>query len=201
MRRVFVLTALALALPLSAWGSGIDLVSKNGTISISSAGITSKGSQLVSFNGITAPAGHTLGSVSLSTGALMSGTLATGGTFSSAGSSFLVIGKGNFGQPKGVIFSGAFVGPIMWTLVSQQGQSLTLQLTGGIMGVLFNGRTVTGTTTQTIFTTKNQLAGGIAHIRQGMTQVAIPEPSTLGLLGTGLVGISGVMRRRLLLKI
>jgi len=201
MRRVLVLTMLSLALPLSLWGSGIDLTNQNGSISILTTGITSKGSQLNGFNGIMAPSGHALGSVSFSTGALMSGSIATGGTFSSMGSSFMVIGKGNFGQPKGVIFSGAFVGPIVWTLVSQQGQGLVFQLSGTIMGTLSNGKVVSGTTVQTIFTAQTQLAGGVAHIREGMTQVAIPEPSTLGLLGTGLLGISGVVRRKLALKI
>jgi len=197
MRRVVVLALLAMALPMAAFASGIDLVNKGGTISISSSGITSKGSQLVQFNGIVAPPGHSLGSVSFSTGALMSGSLATGGTFSSAGSSFVVMGKGNFGQPKGVIFNGAFTGNISWTLVSQSGQTLTFTLSGQIQGMDFNGRLVKGTTSQTIVTTVSQLAKGIGHIKGGTTNIAVPEPGTLGLLGTGLLAIGGVIRRRI----
>ena len=78
MRRVLVLALLALALPMAAWADGIDLVNLHGSISISSAGITSVGSQLHQFNGVVAPSGHTLGSVSFSTGALLSGSIAAG---------------------------------------------------------------------------------------------------------------------------
>src|SRR5271167_249149 len=109
MRRVVVLALLALALPIAAWADGITLTNEFGSISVTTAGITSTGSQLKSFNGIVAPPGKAMGSVSFSTGALASGSIATGGTFSATGSSFVVIGKGNYGEPKGTIFSGAFV--------------------------------------------------------------------------------------------
>ena len=196
MRRVLVLALLALALPMAAWADGIDLVNVHGSISISAAGITSVGSQLQSFNGIVADPGHTLGSVSFSTGALLTGTIHDGGTFSDAGSSFTVIGKGPKVPHKGTIFSGAFVGPVAWTLVSQVGQSLTYTLSGAIQGTLWNGHFVSGNTTQTIVPTNGQLAQGIGHIRVGDTGIMTPEPGTLGLLGTGLVAIAGMLRRK-----
>ncbi len=196
MRRVVVLALLAMTLPIAAWASGIDLTNQGGTIAISLSGITSKGSQLKSFNGIQAPPGKSLGKVDFSTGALTSGTISGGGTFSSVGSSFVVIGKGNYGQPKGVIFQGTFVGDISWTLVSQVGQTSTYSLTGDLAGQLYNGRMVTGTTTQTIITHPGQLAKGIGHINLGDTHLNTPEPGTLGLLGTGLLGIAGTFRRK-----
>ena len=197
MRRVLVLALLALALPMAAWASGIDLVNVHGSISISNAGITSVGSQLHQFNGIIADPGHTLGSVSFSTGALLSGSILTGGTFSDAGSSFVVIGKGPKVPHKGTIFSGAFVGPVSWTLTSQSGQSLTYTLSGDIAGTLYNGHFVTGHTDQTIVSTNGQITQGIGHIRVGHTGLgAAPEPGTLGLLGTGLVAIGGMLRRK-----
>jgi len=196
MRRVLVLALLALALPMAAWADGIDLVNRFGSISISASGITSVGSQLKQFNGVTATTGHSLGSVSFSTGALISGSIMSGGTFSDVGSSFVIIGKGNQTPHKGTIFSGAFVGPITWTLVSQSGQSLTFQLSGTIQGTLWNGHFVSGTTTQTIYSIPGQLARGIGHIRVGNTSILTPEPGTLGLLGTGLVAIAGMLRRK-----
>jgi hypothetical protein len=185
-----------MTLPIAAWAGGIDLTNQGGTISISLSGITSKGSQLKSFNGIQAPPGKSLGSVSFSTGALTSGTITGGGIFSSVGSSFVVIGKGNYGEPKGVIFSGTFVGDVHWTLVSQVGQTSTYTLTGNLAGQLYNGRMVTGSTTQTIITHPGQLAKGIGHINLGNTHLNTPEPGTLGLLGTGLLGIAGTFRRK-----
>jgi hypothetical protein len=199
MRRFLILALLSVTLPVAAWADGIDLINHFGTITISNAGITSKGSQLSQFNGLNS--GHSMGSVSFSTGALISGSIQTGGIFSSAGSSFKVIGIGNGGQPKGVIFSGAFVGPITWTLVSQTGQRLTFQLTGGLAGTNGNGNTVSGTTTQTFHTTVAQLQKGIVHITSGHTQLtAAPEPGTLGLLGLGLLGIGREVRRKMLVS-
>jgi hypothetical protein len=198
MKAVLLLIALALALPLAAFADGIVLTNQNGSITISNAGISSFGSQLKSFNGIVAPAGHSMGSVRFSTGALISGSLAAGGTFSSTGSSFVVIGNGNYGQPKGTIFSGSFVGPIIWTLTSPPGaKNLTFTLSGTIQGMLYDGRTVTGTTVQNIYTTNGQLAQGIGHIKVGSTPLAIPEPGTLSMFGVGLVALGGMFRRKL----
>ncbi len=188
MKAALLLIVLALALPLTAFADGIVLTNQNGSISISTAGISSFGSQLKSFNGVVAPPGHSLGSVRFSTGALISGSIAAGGTFSSTGSSFVVIGRGNYGQPKGTIFNGSFVGPIMWTLTSPPGaKNLTFTLSGTIQGMLYDGRMVSGTTVQNIYTINGQLAQGIGHIKVGSTPLAVPEPSTLGMFGVGLV--------------
>jgi hypothetical protein len=205
MRRVVVLALLALALPMAAWANGISITNKFGNISISAAGISSVQSQLKSFGSIASTPNHSLGSVSFSTGAcltgcstadLISGTAGT--TFSSVGSSFIIKGNGTQGIYHGTIFTGSFVGPITWTLVSKVGQTYTYDLHGDFTGMLYNGRMVTGSTDQTIVSVPGQIALGIGHIRMGNTHLVVPEPGTLGLLGTGLVGIAGAFRRKFL---
>jgi len=196
MKTALILIALALALPLTAFADGISLTNQFGSIAISNAGITSTQSELKSFNGIVASEGHSLGSVSFSTGALISGSISAGGTFSSVGSTLVVTGNGNQGVPKGAIFTGAFTGPIAWTLVSQHGAGLTYTLSGTISGMLYTGRMASGTITETIFSSTQQLSRGIGHIRAGTTGLATPEPSTLSMLGAGLAAVAGLFKRK-----
>jgi hypothetical protein len=205
MRRVVVVALLALALPIAAWANGLNLVNRNGTITLSNAGIVSSNSHLIQFNNIVAPKGHGLGFVSFATGAMTSGSIFGGGTFSDVGSSFLVTGTGGFkGVPKGPIFNGAFVGPILWTLMSDTGKGCPtapcmyqFQLSGNLQGQLFTGHTVNAKTTQNITVFYGEwVRAGDGHMHTGNTSIA-PEPGTLALLGTGLVGVATMVRRKL----
>jgi hypothetical protein len=189
-------------MPIAASATGIDLTNQFGSISISAAGISSIQSQLKKYGTIVANPGQALGRVNFTTGVCLTncGDLTAGNsTFSDVGSSFTVTGNGNNGIYHGTIFSGSFVGPITWTLTSPPGaQNLTYTLTGTIQGMLYNGHLVTGTTTQYIYSVAGQLRAGVGHIRMGDTNLVVPEPGTLGLLGTGLLGIAGVFRRKFL---
>jgi hypothetical protein len=161
MRRVaLVFAILALLIPMAAWADTIDLTNQGGTVTFMNtpAGIeiVSKGSELTGYNGIQAPKGHALGSISFSTGAFQGSSIWQNGTFSSVGSSFDVTGVGNYGQPKGVIFAGSFIGPIEWTVVSHNHANYIFDLSGEIEGTLYNGRTVSGTTVQTIYAYTDQ---------------------------------------------
>ena len=200
MRRVVVLAILALmVVSTAAWADTITIVNKGGLLSITNAGIVSTSSHLHQFNNIIAPPGGGLGFVNFATGALVSGSLQAGGVFSSAGSSFVVRSTSNkLPCHNCIIFNGTFTGDITWTLVSQQGAKSEYQLTGALTGQLWNGRTVTGTTTQTVITYNGQFQKGIGHLTIGNTSFGTPEPSSLALLGTGLVGIGGFVRRKLI---
>jgi PEP-CTERM motif len=208
MKRVtIILGLLLLLLPIAAWADAVDLTNQSGTITYTDAGVVSTGSQLVSFAGITAPKGSALGSVSFTTGAFTGSSLWQNGTFSSTGSTFDITGQGKWlagvlGAPaksKVALFTGSFVGPISWTVVSAVHANYVFNLSGTIAGALWTGQTVTGTTTQTIYSYTDQWPTdhkGVIHV--GNSQLAVPEPGTLSLLGTGLLTIAGTMRRKLL---
>ncbi|MGA2967045.1 MAG: PEP-CTERM sorting domain-containing protein, partial [Terriglobales bacterium] len=57
---------------------------------------------------------------------------------------------------------------------------------------------VTGTTSQTILIYKNQwYRDQTGDIVLGGTHLNTPEPSTLGLLGSGLIAVAGILRRKI----
>lgn len=199
-KALFFALFFALGSTVAAWANGIDFTNKGGNVLITTdSGLDVTLGRLHSWNGIVAPPGHALGSVQFSTGALTSGSLAAGGTFSSVGSSFIVNGTSNLLPHHGIIFNGAFTGTIDWTFLGKQNGRLVYELTGTILGTLFNGRTVSGTTTQEFWTTKAQLAQGIIHGMTGTTNLnTAPEPGTLSLLGSGLLGLAFFLRRKIM---
>jgi hypothetical protein len=209
MRRVVVLTLLALALPIVASAGTLDIVNEFGSASVTNAGIVvgaTHYSHLMQFGSNTS---GNLGKVTFSTGALTSGSIAAGATFA-AGGSFVVSGVGSWAKTLTgasscgsgcTLFTGSFVGPVTWTLVSSSGGpkgGSVYMLSGMVTGTLWDGRVVSGMTQQTFFATNAQFTLGVGHIKSGDTQFPVPEPGTLGLLGTGLVGIAGMFRRKLI---
>jgi hypothetical protein len=97
------------------------------------------------------------------------------------------------------LFTGSFVGPISWTMVSHTGKfAYVFTLSGDLYGMMYTGHDVTGNTTQTIVAYQNQwYKDGKGGIRLGNEHFNTPEPGTLVLFGAGLIALAGTVRRKL----
>jgi hypothetical protein len=203
VKKVLLLAVLALALPLAAFASsgGVDVTNAGGTLSGSNSGLSLNGSTVIAVNGLYGGGldlGSDLGTLTFSTGALISGSLQTGGTFAGGGS-FTIVGNGTNGVPNGVIFSGTFSGPVTWTMVPLANSTNNYVLSGAVSGTLGNGYATNGATSQLTvnINTGKGFFNGSAKISSGDTNIVVPEPGTLSLFGTGLIGLAGVIRRKL----
>ena len=201
INKLVFLTVLTLVLPLAAFaGSSVDFTNSGGNLTGTSSGLTLTGSALVAVDGLGGGliTGNNLGSVSFSTGILSSGTLQMGGTFA-AGGSFSITGNGTDGIPTGVIFNGTFTGPVTWTLVTLANGTHNYTLTGSLSGAWYTGGSVSGVTVQLTINTGKGYFNGQNTISSGDTNftTTVPEPGSLGLMGTGLIGVASIVRRKL----
>ena len=142
-----------------------------------------------------------LGTITLTTGALASGTMLTGGTFAANSGMF------NVAYTNGVSFSGSF-SISSWTSLG----SNTYAFSGTVMNgtLTINGTTYVIATATTINLTTTGVAPVITKTGTTITKIAfkdnqgttnfmapVPEPGTLSLFGGGLIAIGMLARKKL----
>jgi len=110
-----------------------------------------------------------------------------------AGGAFAIMANGTNRVPNGVIFRGKFSSPAMWIMETFADGTRNYILNGALAG---NGQV--GATAQLTMNPGTGFFTGSAGLGSGDTSITMThlEPGMLSLLGTGLLGLAGFIRRR-----
>lgn len=216
LRRVVLLAALALlVMPTAALADGIDFGVFGGALNLTgSLELTNSpgGSILGSVGRIPSGSGPAdfgnFGTMLFTTGAFVSST-ATSATFG-AGGSLVINSNATYQTATGiapqVLFNGGFSGPTTLALVGQNNQGLDIfQLSGLVSGNVaaalyaYMGLPNVNPADGFILTlvVQTNAEGGLSISSGDINVSSVPEPGTLALFGTGLLGLAGLVRRRL----
>lgn len=213
--RLLVVAVLAVLVPAVAHANGCSFQDTPSCVAIvntdgnaggnATTGMTLTGSSVASIKGSMPSGDHA--SLSFRTGALTSGTLAGGGMFAGGGSIAITGTYG--GITGGTIFSGTFSGPVSWVFngVNSLGQYQYV-LTGDVSGTwdVHGSSATSGSIVQIDFTSTTPFTGKAGQLSDtgGITQLfglppgaVVPEPSSLSLVGSGLLGLAFAVRRKL----
>lgn len=109
--------------------SQTDVKFNGGTLSGTSDGLSGSGTVITEYTWGSVGVSGALGTVSFTTGPLIGGSLQLGGTFG-AGGPVIVTTNGTDGTRNGTDLSGAFNGPVTWTLINLANGTHEYQLFG-----------------------------------------------------------------------
>lgn len=203
-RKMLLFVAIALLLPGAAFADNIEELSfAGGTILGTASGFTVSGATLKSDSSdlLGVIQGTNLGTLSFTTSKLAAPGSVIWGAPIDPGGTITITGNGSNPALTGVLFSGSFVNGASWSGgidPANPNADVIYTLTGYVQGFTGDNSWTDGTLTFNLDLGPNHLYPGYAWGgTSGTALLAVPEPGSLSLMGTGLLGLLGAIRRKM----